>query len=190
MVDFANDIKASVATLTDGGTILYPTDTVWGLGCDATDARAVDRLYELKRRPRHKSLIIFLAEARDILRYVAAPPPDIIAIVEAFDRPTTVIFDHALGLAENALSEDGSVGIRIPQDPFCKALLKRFGKPIISTSANFSGAPTAAAFHEIDPALRQVVDYVVRYRQDDAVSKQPSRIVRIDDEGHQEVIRP
>ncbi len=189
MVDFANDIKACVAELNAGGSILYPTDTIWGLGCDATDEDAVDRLFQLKRRPKNKSLIVFLPDARDILRYVAAPPPDIIAIVDAFERPTTVIFDGALGLAENAISEDGSVGIRIPQDPFCKALLKRFGKPLISTSANFSGGPTAAFFKEIDPGLRAAAGYVVKYRQDDVQPRQASRIVRVDDEGNQTVIR-
>jgi L-threonylcarbamoyladenylate synthase len=189
MVDFANDIKACVAALEAGGSILYPTDTIWGLGCDATDEAAVARLYELKRRPLHKSLIVFLPEARDILRFVAAPPPDIIAIVEAFGRPTTVIFDGALGLAENAISEDGSVGIRVPQDPFCKALLKRFGKPIISTSANFSGESTASAFHEVNPQLVTAVDYVVKYRQGDNVPKQPSRIVRVSDEGEMQILR-
>ncbi len=190
MVDFANDIKACVAALEAGDSILYPTDTIWGLGCDATDAGAVDKLYELKRRPRNKSLIVFLPEARDILRYVAAPPPDVIAIVEAFERPTTVIFDGALGLAGNAISEDGSVGIRIPRDPFCKALLKRFGKPIISTSANFSGAPAAATFSEIDPLLRERAGYVAEYRREDISPRQASRIVRIDDAGGLQVLRP
>lgn len=190
MVDFTNDLKACLTALEAGGTILYPTDTIWGLGCDATDETAVDRLYALKRRPRTKSLIVFLPDARDILRYVAAPPPDIIDIVESFDRPTTVVFDGALGLAENAISDDGSVGIRIPQDSFCKSLLKRFGKPIISTSANFSGAPTAASFSEIDPELRDAADYAVQYRRGEETPRQASRIVRVDDEGRLEILRP
>lgn len=190
MVDFSNDIKACVAELEAGSTILYPTDTIWGLGCDATNEEAVRNLYELKRRPRNKSLIVFLAEAKDVLRYVAAPPPDIIAIIEAFERPTTVIFDGALGLADNAISDDGSVGIRVPQDPFCKALLKRFGRPIISTSANFSGEATAAAFSEINPQLISETGYVVKHRQAELTQRQASRIVRIDDEGVPEVLRP
>jgi len=190
MVDYADDIKACIAALQTGGTILYPTDTIWGIGCDARDEAAVEKVFAIKRRPREKSLIILLAEARDILQFVAAPPPDIIDVVESFTSATTVILPGAIHLAANAIADDGSVAIRVPQDPFCKALLKRFGHPLISTSANLSGAPTPPHFQAIDPAIVTGVDYVVRYRQNDRIERKPSRIVRISDDGAVSVIRP
>jgi len=189
MVDFSTDIKACVAVLQSGGSILYPTDTIWGIGCDASNAAAVDRVFDIKNRPREKSMIILLPDARDIFQYVAAPPPDIISMLESFDRPTTVIFNTPLHLAENALAADGSVAIRIPEDPFCKALLKRFGKPIISTSANRSGDPSAATFPEIHKEIVEACDYVVRHRQDDRSIKAASRILAITDSGTFRVIR-
>src|ERR1043165_5724583 len=115
MVDFFADIKACVATMADGGTILYPTDTVWGIGCDATNEAAVEKVFQLKQRPKEKSLIVLIADARDVLQYVAAPPPDIIDIMVSFERPTTVVFDGAIGLATNAINEDGSVALRVPK---------------------------------------------------------------------------
>ncbi len=182
-MDFENDIKNCVHTLEEGGTILYPTDTVWGLGCDATNEAAVEKLFLLKRRPQNKSMIILLADARDVLQYVAAPPPDIIAILESFEQPTTVIYDHALELAENVLHPDGSIGIRVTGDPFCKALIKRFRKPIVSTSANISGEQAPAVFRDISPEVISGAGYVVRFRQDDHTSRQPSAIIRINDDG-------
>jgi L-threonylcarbamoyladenylate synthase len=190
MVDYATDIKACVAALQAGGIILYPTDTIWGIGCDATNEAAVEKIFSLKNRPKEKSLIVLLAEARDVLQYVAAPPPDIIGIIESVTSPTTIIFPGALHLAGNAIADDGSIAIRVPHDPFCKALLKRFGKPIISTSANLSGAAPAAHFSEIDAMIKEGSDYVVRYRQDDKIIRTASRIVRINDDGEITVVRP
>lgn len=189
MVDFSADVRACVAALAAGDTILYPTDTVWGIGCDATSEAAVEKVFQLKRRPKKKSMIVLLAEPREVLQYVAAPPPDIIDIIEAFDRPTTLVFDGALGLAPNAVNEDGSIALRVPQDAFCKALLKRFGKPIISTSANLSGAAPAAFFAEIYPAIKAGAGYVVGYRQDDTTPKKPSRILRVQEDGNLSVLR-
>lgn len=190
MVDFENDIKNCVQMLENGGTILYPTDTVWGLGCDALNEQAVDKIFALKNRPKEKSLIILLAEPKDILKYIAAPPPDIIDIIENFDKPTTVIYSGALGFPGNVVSEDGSIAIRVAKDPFCKALIKRFRKPIVSTSANISGQPTAAIFNAIDKQIIDNVDYVVKYRQDDTEIKPPSRLIRIMDDGSFNVLRP
>ncbi len=183
MVDFEEDIKKAVAVLQNGGTLLYPTDTVWGLGCDATNEHAIEKLYSIKQRPKEKSWIILLADARDILNYVAAPPPDIIAIVEQMTEPTTIIYDGAIDLAENALHENGSIAIRVTNDPFCKALIKRFRKPLVSTSANISGAATPSVFSMIDPIIIKNVDYVVTYQQEDNTVRAPSRIIRIDDNG-------
>ncbi len=189
MVDFSEDVKACTAALLAGNTIAYPTDTVWGIGCDATNEAAVKRVFALKRRPREKSLIVLLPAARDVLQYIAAPPPDIIAIIEAFDRPTTVILDGALGLADNVIAEDGSVALRIPQDPFCNALLKRFGKPIVSTSANISGGEPALIFAGIDGLIIKEAGYVAWHRRDDTEQRRPSRIVRMNAEGAMTILR-
>ncbi|MBL7717326.1 MAG: threonylcarbamoyl-AMP synthase [Flavipsychrobacter sp.] len=188
-MDFEEDIKNSVATLAQGGTLLYPTDTIWGLGCDATSAAAVERIFHIKQRPQEKSMIVLLAEPKDILQYVATPHPDIIDIVSQFDRPTTVIFQNAIDLAENLVNADGSIAIRIPADPFCKALLKRFRKPIVSTSANISGQPSPQTFAGVSNEIIQAADYTVRYRQDDTETRQPSRLVRLNDNGELEIIR-
>ena len=190
MVDYENDIKNCVAILEQGGTILYPTDTIWGIGSDALNEKAVDEVYQLKQRPAEKSLIVLLADARDILQYVASPHPDIIAIVESFDKPTTVIYDGALGFPDNVVNKDGSIGIRVTNDEFCRALIKRFRKPIVSTSANLSGQPGADLFNKIDTTIISGADYVVQYRQDDTVVRQPSRLVRIEEDGSLDILRP
>ncbi len=189
MVDFENDIKNCVSVLERGGTILYPTDTVWGIGCDALNERAIEQVFQVKQRPKEKSLIVLLADARDILQYVAAPHPDIIDIVEGFERPTTVIYEQALEFPDNAVHPDGSIAIRVVNDPFCKALIKRLKRPIVSTSANLSGQPTPGYFAAIDSAVREGVDYVVKYRQEDDVPKIPSRLIRLNDDGSEEILR-
>jgi L-threonylcarbamoyladenylate synthase len=189
MVDYSGDIKACVAALAKGETILYPTDTIWGIGCDATSDEAVEKVFALKQRPKEKSLIVLIADARDVLQYVAAPPPDIIAIMESFEVPTTVVFDRAIGLAEHAINQDGSVALRVPQDAFCRALIKRFGKPIVSTSANLSGGAQAPFFAGIAREIKEGAGYVVKYRQEDKELKRASRIIRVDDNGEVVVLR-
>jgi len=189
MVDFENDIKNCISALQHGGVILYPTDTIWGLGCDAMNESAVEKIFTIKRRPKEKSLIVLLADARDVLQYIAAPHPDIIAIIENFDRPTTVIYDNALDFPHNVVNKDGSIAIRVTTDPFCKALIKRFKKPIISTSANSSGAPTPSIYKMVDESIISNVDYVVKYRQRDDEVHAPSRLLRIMDDGTLEILR-
>ncbi len=189
MVELEKDIRDSINALQHGGTILYPTDTVWGIGCDALNKEAVDRVIKVKRRPKVKSFIVLLADARDVLKYVAAPPPDIISILENFNEPTTVVYQNAIGFPDNVVNSDGSIAIRVTTDLFCKALIKRMRRPIISTSANISGQPTPALFSMVDPIIRNHVDYVVSYRQEDDVKRKPSRMVKISDEGMIEIIR-
>lgn len=189
MTDFENDIKNCVRVLEDGGTILYPTDTVWGIGCDALNEEAVEKVFNLKQRPKEKSMIVLLADARDIIRYIAAPPPDIIAALEGFAEPTTVIYRGPLGFPANVTGGDDSIAIRVCDDIFCKALLKRFRKPLISTSANLSGMPTPATFDLVDPQIIEGCDYVVKYRQEDRATRKPSRIVRLQDDGSLEILR-
>jgi L-threonylcarbamoyladenylate synthase len=189
MVDLENDIKNCINALQQGGVILYPTDTIWGLGCDAMNASAVEKVFAIKQRPKEKSMIVLLADARDVLQFVAAPPPDIIAIIEGFERPTTVIYDSALGFPDNVVNKDGSIAIRVTTDPFCKALIKRFRKPIISTSANISGAPSPAIFKDVNNIISANVDYVVSHRQEDNTIHSASRLVRINGEGDIVVLR-
>ncbi len=183
------EINKTLAVLESGGIILYPTDTIWGIGCDATDAAAVRRIYEAKERDDAKSLIILLAEAKDIFRYVANPHPDIVSMILAFERPTTVIYEQAIGLPDNLVNKDGTIAIRVTRDPFCKSLIKRLKKPLVSTSANISGAPAPASFSDIDPVLKGRVDYVVDHRREEQGIVPPSRILRIQADGHITVIR-
>ena len=190
MVDFEDDIKKCISVLEQGGTILYPTDTIWGIGCDALNEKAVDKVFVIKQRPAEKSVIVLLAEARDILQYAAFPHPDIIYILESFDKPTTVIYDGALSFPENVINKDGSIAIRVTNDEFCKALIKRYRRPIVSTSANISGRPAPAFFDDIDKAIVNNVDHVVQYKQHDKTPKQASRLVRILDDGSLEILRP
>jgi len=189
VVDYENDIKNCVEVLKQGGVILYPTDTVWGLGCDALNEAAAEKIFNIKRRTKEKSMIVLLPSARDVLQYAATPPPDIIAIIENFDTPTTVIYENALGFPPKVVNKDGSIAIRVTTDPFCKALLKRFRRPVISTSANTSGATTPSIFKQVDKEITSAVDYVVKYRQDDTVARAPSRLVRVDGDGDIEILR-
>ncbi len=188
-MDFENDITASLRVLHEGGLILYPTDTVWGIGCDATNEEAVKDVFSLKQRDERKSMVILLADVRDLLKYIAHPHPDIANIISDFNRPTTVIYDGALGLAANVVSEDGSVAIRIVQEPFCRHLIKRFRKPLVSTSANISGEPAPGIFADISSVIRRGVNYVVQYRQQDTERKPPSRIIKIHQDGTMDIIR-
>ncbi|MDR6570405.1 L-threonylcarbamoyladenylate synthase [Chitinophaga ginsengisegetis] len=186
---FEDDISAAMPVLRTGGLILYPTDTIWGIGCDATDETAVQKIYALKKRSESKSLVILLADAKDLLHYVANPRPDMADIIAGFTRPTTVIYEGALGLAPNVIGEDGSIAIRIVKDPFCRHLIKRLRKPLVSTSANISGEPSPASFREVSANIRNGVDYVVKYRQNDETTSAASRIIRINKDGSIVIIR-
>ncbi len=190
MVDFEKDIEHCLETLRNGGLILYPTDTVWGIGCDATNDEAVQKIYALKKRPDEKAMIVLVAEENDVIQHVAATDLALFDYLETVSRPTTVIYDGAIGLADNLVGRDGSIAIRICKDPFCRQLLKRFRKPIVSTSANVSGEPVAAVFADISAVIVNGVDYVVKYRQEDDAIHAPSSIVRVDAGGNMIIIRP
>ncbi|HVZ55178.1 MAG TPA: L-threonylcarbamoyladenylate synthase [Chitinophagaceae bacterium] len=189
MVSFEDDIKQALTVLQSGGLILYPTDTVWGIGCDATHAGAVARIFSLKNRPDQKAMIVLVAEERDVLRYTASPDLRVFDYLRQSARPTTVIYPQAVGLAENLVAPDGSIAIRICRDPFCKSLLKRFRKPLVSTSANLSGNPSPAGFADIDPRIRAGVDYVVKYRQTEKGQAAPSRLIQWNPDGSVTVLR-
>jgi L-threonylcarbamoyladenylate synthase len=178
MADFSKDIEACLNILHNGGIILYPTDTIWGLGCDATNAVAAEKIIALKRRPTAKSFVVLVASEKEILQHVAAPDLAVFDYLDKTTKPTTVIYEHALGLADNVLADDGSVAIRICNDEFCKHLIKRFRKPIVSTSANISGEDAPLNFHAINRLIIEAVDYVVQYRQEDDSEAQVSSIIK------------
>ncbi|OSZ77421.1 threonylcarbamoyl-AMP synthase [Chitinophagaceae bacterium IBVUCB2] len=188
MVDFEKDIEQCLAVLKKGGTILYPTDTVWGIGCDATNADAVQKIYDIKQRPDEKAMIVLVADEREVLQYVASPDLAVFDYLQHANKPTTVIYENAIGLADNLTGNDGSVAIRICNEQFCKHLLKRFRRPIVSTSANISGQPTAKLFSDIDFEIKKRVDYVVGYRQDDTTNATPSSVIKWDN-GKATIIR-
>jgi L-threonylcarbamoyladenylate synthase len=175
---FEEDIQQCATILHAGGIILYPTDTIWGLGCDATNETAVKKIYEIKQRAESKSLIVLVATENDIIQHVAAPDLALFDYLNEQQRPVTVIYEHALGLADNVVAADGSVGIRIANDLFCRALIKRFGKPIVSTSANISGEMAPAGFLQISEYIKKKVDYIVNHRQKERIEAKPSMIIR------------
>ena len=187
--EFDNDIEKALEVLQIGGIILYPTDTIWGIGCDATNAEAAQRIIALKQRPAQKSFVVLVASERDVLMYTASPDLAVFDFLQTVEKPTTVIYEHALGLAENVINEDGSVAMRICSDEFCRHLIKRFRKPIVSTSANLSGEPPPGRFSEIPLAIKQGVDYIVQYKQASPCVSKPSAIVKWI-KGKPEFIRP
>ncbi len=177
MGDFTNDIEQCLAVLQNGGIILYPTDTIWGIGCDATNVEAVEKIITLKHRPESKSFVVLVSSEREVLQYVAAPDLAVFDYLLQTTKPTTVIYDNALGLADNVLADDGSVAMRICNDEFCRHLIKRFRKPIVSTSANISGAPSPEIFADIAGEIKAGTDYVVKWRQDETDAARPSSII-------------
>lgn len=184
------DLNKALDVLRAGGVILYPTDTIWGLGCDATNAEAVRRIYSIKQRADNKSLIVLVDSAARIDSYVQNAPEVAFSLIELATSPLTVIFEGAKNLADNVINaEDQSVGIRVATDDFCPTLIQRFRKPIVSTSANISGQPAPACFSEIDSQIISSVDYVVRHRQDDNSKHKASGIVKIGRNGEVKVIR-
>ena len=189
LLEFENDIVRCLETLRRGGIILYPTDTIWGIGCDATNPGAVGKIFDLKQRPAAKSMIVLLADPRDINRYTSRPQPYIAEYLEKATKPTTVIYEAALGLAENLVSEDGSIAMRIVKDDFCRHLIKRFRKPLVSTSANISGEGSPANFAGIPDEIKRGVDYIVRYRQQDNQPFRASAIVRFNKSGEPTILR-
>lgn len=187
-MDFEQDIQQCLSVLHAGGLILYPTDTIWGIGCDATNAAAVQRVYKLKQREESRSMIVLVPGKGEVLKYVSAPDLAIFDFLETVQRPTTVIYPGAIGLATNLIGPDGSIAIRIVQELFCRHLLKRFRKPIVSTSANISGERSPGSFAAVDERIKGGVDYIVRYRQEEQTLLNPSTIIKWEN-GVQTVIR-
>ena len=187
------DIKNAVEVLRKGGVILYPTDTVWGIGCDATNAEAVKRVYEIKQRDDSKALICLVDSDARLQRYVRNVPDVAWQLLDSLkdsdSKPTTLILDGAINLALNLIAEDGSIGLRITQEPFSKELCYRFQKALVSTSANISGEPAAQNYQDIDPRILEAVDYVCWSRRQEHKPHQPSSIIRLKENGEVNIIR-
>ena len=186
---FRQEVDAAVDELLAQQVILYPTDTVWGLGCDAEVPRAVEKLYKLKGRAEGTPSIVLVADLEMLRRYAAVVPAELEAALAAQTRPTTYILPASRAVAPNLVAPDGTVGLRVVQDEFCHKLVRRLGHGIVSTSANKTGEPTPAVFKEVSPAIVRGVDYVVNWRQDDETRTTPSRIVRLGAGGALEVVR-
>ena len=185
----AEDIRNAVETLKQGGVILYPTDTIWGLGCDATNEDAVSRIYAIKKRSDSKALITLVDSEAKVQFYVRSVPVVAWDIIEMSTKPTTIIYDGARNLAPNLLADDGSVGIRITDEAFSKQLCQRFRKAIVSTSANISGQPAPQNFSEIPEDILKQVDYIVKYRQADKTKSTASSIIKLGNHNEIKVIR-
>ena len=189
MANYDQDIKEAVEVMRRGGVILYPTDTVWGIGCDATNPEAVSRVYEIKRRTDAKALICLVDSEARLQRYVRQVPNVAWDVMELSVKPITVILDGAVNLAPNLVAEDGSVAMRITKEPFSQQLCYRFQKAIVSTSANISGEPPAANFCDISPELLKAVDYVCKSRRQERKPHTPSSIIKIRLNGEVSIIR-
>jgi L-threonylcarbamoyladenylate synthase len=189
MVDYQNDIVKCLEVLKRGGLILYPTDTVWGIGCDASNEKAVKRIYEVKKRKSKKAMIVLVAEERDILKYVAQPDMRILEFLQQTTKPTTVVYKGVVGLAENLANKDGTIAIRICKDEFCRHLIKQFRKPVVSTSANISTYPTPLNFNQVPDEIKNAVDYIVKYRQEDLDLASASSVIKWNKDGSLKVIR-
>lgn len=183
------DLKEAVKVMKEGGIILYPTDTVWGIGCDAANEEAVRKIYELKKREDSKSMLVLVGSEGMLQRTVKDVPEIAWQLIEAAVNPMTIIYDHPTGVADCLKAEDGSLGIRITTEKFSRMLCERMRGPIVSTSANVSGKPTPMTFAEISSEIKNGVDYVCRFRQKEKASSKPSNIIKITRENIVKVIR-
>lgn len=183
------DIKKACEVLRAGGLILYPTDTIWGIGCDATNEEAVKKVYELKKRSDNKAMLVLTDSPVKLETYVSEIPDIAWDLIEVADKPLTIIYSNAKNLANNLLGEDGSVGIRVTNEEFSRKLCESFRKPLVSTSANVSGESSPANFSEISEEVKNGVDYIVGYRQDDMQKASPSNIIKLGAGGLVQIIR-
>lgn len=184
-----DDIKKAVEVMRNGGIILYPTDTIWGIGCDATNRDAVKKIYKLKQRNDHKAMICLVDSDSRLQRYVRNVPEVAWDLLELAEKPTTVILDNAVNLADNLIADDGSIAMRITREPFSKELCYRFQKPIVSTSANISGEPAAQNYRDINEEILNSVDYVCWSRRQEHKPHNPSSIIKLSENGEVKIIR-
>jgi len=182
-------IVETINVLKRGGVILYPTDTIWGIGCDATNSKAVEKIYKIKQRAQQQSFIILLDDADKLKEYVEQVPPIAYDLISQYVRPLTIIYPEAKNIAKNVMAADGSIAIRIVNDLFCKTLIQRFGKPIVSTSANISGEANPVSFPAISEQIKTTVDYAVDWERNVVREVNPSTIIRLFDNGTFDVVR-
>jgi L-threonylcarbamoyladenylate synthase len=178
-----NEVRKAGAILKSGGTILYPTDTIWGIGCDATRQESVQNIYHIKQRADSKSMLVLVSGIAMLEEYIDRIPAQALELIEKAEKPSTIIYPGARKLASNLMAADGSIGIRITSDPFCKKLIEFTGLPIVSTSANISGKKAPSSFHKIETPLKQKVDYIVNWRQDERTASSPSAIIKLEKDG-------
>lgn len=188
-MNFDADIQKCLVSLRAGGIILYPTDAIWGIGCDATNDKAAEKVFQIKQREESKSLILLVSDDGMLNRFVKDVPALAWDLIEITDTPLTIIYDAPRGIAKNILAEDGSIGIRMAKDAFCQKLIYKFGRPIVSTSANISGTNAPKNFSEISSEIFSQVDYVVNWRQDENRILQPSSIIKLKSNGEFQIIR-
>jgi len=189
MENFNADITKSLNVINNDGIVLYPTDTIWGIGCDATNSGAIKRIYHLKKREEKKSMIILLANEDDLQKYVLHPSKKIIDFLSNQTKPTTAIFKNAINLPEALVNADGSIAIRIIKDDFCSTLINRLKRPVVSTSANISGSESPKSFWDISAEIKSGVDYIVQHRQNEMKTFEPSAIIKLNDVNEIEKIR-
>lgn len=187
--EMIEDIKKACQVMSQGGVILYPTDTVWGIGCDATNEEAVRRVYDIKQRADSKAMLVLVDSPVKVDFYVEDVPSVAWDLIELADKPLTIIYSGARNLAPNLLAEDGSVGIRVTNEDFSRRLCQQFRKAVVSTSANISGQPGASCFSEISEEIKSAVDYIVNFRQDDMSRPKPSSIIKLGKGGVIKIIR-
>jgi L-threonylcarbamoyladenylate synthase len=187
--EMENEINRTVDFLNEGKVILYPTDTIWGIGCDATQVRPVERIYRLKQRVERKSMIILLDTADKLAEYVKKVPTMAYDLIERYQEPLTIIYPGAINVAKNVIAEDGSIAIRVVRDEFCRNMIALFKKPVVSTSANVSGEPAPLVFSKISKEIKAGVDYTVNHHRDILVRNKPSTLIRILGNGEFEVLR-
>lgn len=189
MNDFSNDINSCLKVLHEGGIILYPTDTIWGIGCDTTNGNAIKKIYQLKKRLEKKTMIILVADEKDISNYVVSPPNAILDYIAQQKAPTTAIFQQAVNLPPELINEDGSIAIRIVKDDFCRQLILRLGGPLVSTSANMSGEQSPQNFISVNEKIKSGVDYIVQHRREEMKPQTPSSIIKLNTQNEIEKIR-
>lgn len=178
-----DDLIMALETLHRGGTILYPTDTIWGVGCDATDDAAVRKVFRIKKREDTRQMLILIDDPANIVNYVKNVPDLAYSLIESAERPLSIIFQDAVNLAPSLIGADNTIGVRVVRDEFCRELIRRVGKPVVSTSANISGQPPPGDFDSIEQEIKDSVGYIVKWRQDDTTPSGPSDIIKFGEEG-------
>lgn len=188
--DFREEVRRCAEIMKKGGIVLYPTDTVWGIGCDATNSEAVKRIYALKKRTDSKAMIVLVNGLPMLERYVEEVPEVAYELLDAAVSPLTVVYDKGINLAPELLAADGSVGVRLTGERFSSALCRALGRPVVSTSANISGAPSARFFSEIAPEIVEGVDFIPNYRRSDTTAHRPSSVIKLSASGEVKILRP